>query len=346
MVVGQGLEEFVQGWAGGRPERVPLAATVLALARASAAIASLIAAGSGDSLGATIGGNAGGDAQKLLDVRANEAILGAMAAAPVAAIASEELDHVVALDRAGKLAVAIDPLDGSSNIATNGAIGTIFSILPARSDADPDFSAFSATGRMQLAAGFVLYGAQTVLVFSLGAGTHVAQLDPASGAFRLTRALLNLPGGCREFAINASNRRFWEPGIRAYFDDCLAGSEGPRGGDYNMRWNASLVAEAYRILARGGVFLYPRDARKGYDQGRLRLVYEANPIAFLVEQAGGSATDGTIPILDLVPTSLHQRVPLVFGARDEVERVALYQQRMRDLEPVAPLFNRRGLYRH
>lgn len=342
----QRLDDFVGAWAGLRPERAPVAATVLALSRAVAEIARLIAAGASDAMSRPVGGNAGGDQQKWLDLRTNEIVLTALTAAPVAALASEESDDVIALNPAGKLAVAIDPLDGSSNIDANTAIGTIFSILPARSESDPDFSAFVAPGRMQLAAGFAIYGPQTVLVFSLGAGTHAAQFDPALGAFRLVRSPLHLPAGCREFAINASNRRFWEPGIRAYFDDCLAGTEGPRGANYNMRWNASLVAEAYRILGRGGVFLYPRDARKGYGEGRLRLVYEANPIAFLVEQAGGAATDGATPILDLVPTSLHQRVPLVFGARDEVERVALYQRRMNELEPAAPLFNRRGLYRH
>ena len=340
------LEDFAAAWTAGRPDRDPVATTLLAVSRACTRIADLIAGGAADSLGATVGDNTGGDAQKLLDVRANEIIRAALAAAPVAALASEEMDDVLPLDRAGRVAVAIDPLDGSSNIATNGAIGTIFSILPAHSDADPEFSAFFATGRMQLAAGFVLYGAQTVLVFSLGTGTYLAQLNPAEGAPKIIGGPVHLPAGCREFAINASNHRFWEPGIRAYIDDCLTGAEGPRGGDYNMRWNASLVAEAYRILGRGGVFLYPRDARKGYHDGRLRLVYEANPIAFLVEQAGGAAPDGVSAILDLVPTSLHQRIPLVFGARDEVERVAQYQRRMTDLEPVAPLFNRRSLYRH
>ncbi len=346
MACDQGLESFVKGWAEGRPERMPVAATLLALSHAAVEIAAMIAAGSADELSETIGGNAGGDAQKRLDVATNNAVLAALAAAPVAAVTSEEMDDVLTMDRGGKVAVAIDPLDGSSNIDANTAIGTIFSILPARSDADPDFSAFFAPGRMQLGAGFALYGPQTMLVFSLGAGTHVAQLDPATGAFKLTRTAIRIPGGCREFAINASNRRFWGPGIRAYIDDCLAGKEGPRGADFNMRWNASVVAEAYRILGRGGVFLYPRDSRKGYGEGRLRLIYEANPIAFLMEQAGGSATNGLSPILDLIPTALHQRTPLVFGDAGEVERVAGYKRRMNEGVSPAPLFNRRGLYRN
>jgi fructose-1,6-bisphosphatase I len=342
----QGLEAFVSSWAAARPERQPVAATLLALAGATAEIARMIAAGSAEALGATVGGNAGGDAQKALDVAANDTVLAALAAAPVAALASEELDDVLPLDRNGRVAVAIDPLDGSSNIDTNAATGTIFSILPVRSDADPDFSAFFAPGRMQLAAGFAIYGPQTMLVFSLGSGTHLAQCDPATGAYHLVRTGLRIPAGCREFAINASNRRFWGPGVRAFVDDCLAGKEGPRGADYNMRWNASVVAEAYRILRRGGVFLYPRDARKGYGEGRLRLIYEANPIAFLMEQAGGAATNGINPILDLIPTAPHQRTPLVFGDSDEVERVRLYKLRMNEVIPSAPLFNRRGLYRN
>lgn len=345
MMTGQRLEDFVREWARGRPEREPVAATLLALAAASAEIARMIAGGSAEELSATIGGNAGGDSQKALDVAANEAVLAALRTAPVAAVASEELDDVMHLDPYGKVAVAIDPLDGSSNIDTNAAIGTIFSILPAHSDSDPDLSAFFAPGRMQLAAGFAIYGPQTMLVFSLGNGTHLAQCDPATGAFHLVHTAIRIPAGCREFAINASNRRFWGPGVRAYIDDCLAGKEGPRGADYNMRWNASVVAEAYRILRRGGVFLYPRDARRGYGEGRLRLIYEASPVAFLMEQAGGAATNGLNPILDLIPNTPHQRTPLVFGDREEVERVAHYKRRMNEVIPSAPLFNRRGLYR-
>ncbi len=336
----------MRDWAGGRPERAPVAATFLSLSRATAEIARLIAAEAADALGRIVGGNAGGDQQKWLDLRTNEIVLAALAAAPVAAMASEESDDVIALDPAGKVAVAIDPLDGSSNIEANTALGTIFSILPARSDSDPDFSAFVAPGRMQLGAGFAIYGPQTVLVFSLGAGTHAAQLDPGSGTFRMVRTAMRIPKGCREFAINASNRRFWGPGIRSYIDDCLAGKEGPRSADYNMRWNASVVAEAYRILGRGGVFLYPRDSRPGYAEGRLRLIYEANPLAFLVEQAGGAATNGINPILDLIPAALHQRTPLVFGDSDEVARVAGYKRRMNEAPLPAPLFNRRGLYRN
>jgi fructose-1,6-bisphosphatase I len=346
MASGQRLGSFLESWAAGRPDRGPVAATFLALSRATAEIALLIRAATADSLAATVGGNAGGDAQKLLDVRANDLILAALAEAPVAAVASEEMDEILPLGKPGKLAVAVDPLDGSSNIDANVSIGTIFSILPMRLEVDPEFSAFMAPGRMQLGAGFAIYGPQTVLVFSLGSGTHVAQFDPTTGEFVLTRADLRLPRGRCEYAINASNYRFWDPAIRAFVDDCVAGREGSRGADYNMRWIASLVAEAYRILGRGGVFLYPRDKRKGYAEGRLRLIYEANPIAFLVEQAGGAASDGLRPILDLIPRALHQRTPLVFGARDEVERVALYHRGLAEPIYAAPLFNQRSLYRN
>jgi fructose-1,6-bisphosphatase I len=339
------LKTFVKEWAEGWPERGPAASTLLAMARATAEIASLVEGGPSEALGQTVGGNADGDAQKLLDVRANDIVLAELHEASVAAVTSEELDDVLVLDPAGKIAVAIDPLDGSSNIDANVSIGTIFSIFPARSETDPEFSAFFAPGRMQIGAGFAIYGPQTVLVFSLGSGTHAAQFDPGTGEFIVTRAHVRLPSAKREYAINASNYRHWDPAIRAYVDDCVAGKDGPRGSDYNMRWIASLVAEAYRILARGGIFLYPRDNRPGYGHGRLRLLYEANPIAFLIEQAGGAATDGVRPILDLIPRALHERTPLVFGARDEVERVALYHRQLSEPAYVAPLFNRRSLYR-
>ncbi|WP_119299637.1 class 1 fructose-bisphosphatase [Dongia deserti] len=346
MAVDQRLRAFLKAWADGRPERGPTAAAMLALSRSAAEIAGLVEGAAAGTLNRTVGGNAGGDSQKLLDLRANEIILTALEDAPVSAVTSEELDDIRILDRSGKVAVAIDPLDGSSNIDANVSIGTIFSILPARSEADPDFSAFFAPGRMQLAAGFAIYGPQTILVFSLGAGTHVAQFDPGLCDFVVAEKAIRLPAGKREYAVNTSNYRFWEPAVRAYVDDCVAGKDGPRGADYNMRWIASLVAEAYRILSRGGVFLYPRDSRKGYGQGRLRLIYEANPIAFLVEQAGGAATDGMRPILDLIPRELHQRTPLVFGARDEVERVAIYYRGLSEPIYVAPLFNQRSLYRN
>ena len=220
--------------------------------------------------------------------------------APVALYASEELEQPVLLDKDAPLAIAIDPLDGSSNIDTNVSIGTIFSLLPATGapDADPAAS-FLQAGANQLAAGFFIYGPQLALVLSLGSGTHVFVLSTRLGTFVQAYESRIIPPRTQEFAINAANYRHWDEAVRLYVDDCLKGCEGPREKDFNMRWIASLVADCYRILMRGGVFLYPGDQRKGYHQGRLRLVYEANPIAFLIEQAGGAATDTVSRILEI-----------------------------------------------
>lgn len=293
-----------------------------------------------------IGRNTDGDEQTQLDLVADKAFASALSEAPVAVIGSEESDQPIRLDSRQPLAVAIDPLDGSSNIDTNCPVGTIFSILPMiGTDTSHPELAFRQKGRRQLAAGFFIFGPQTALVFSLGDGVHVAALDRQRETFIVTRSHVKILPDRREFAINASNYRFWPEPVRAYIDDCMAGDEGPRGEDFNMRWIASLVAESYRIFARGGVFLYPGDSRPGYQNGRLRLVYEANPIAFLAEQAGGAATDGQTPILDLQPQSLHQRVPLVFGSRDKVERIARYHLEQPYAANKSPLFAQRGLFR-
>ena len=213
----------------------------------------------------------------------------------------------------GGLIVACDPLDGSSNIGVNVSVGTIFSVLSAAGgELQP--------GRAQLAAGFFVYGPQTTLLISVGAGTASFRMD-ADGVFRLIDGQVSIPETASEFAVNASNRRHWPPAVQQYIDECLAGSEGSRSRDFNMRWVASLVAETWRVTCRGGVFLYMDDARPGYEAGRLRLVYEAAPVAMLVEQAGGLASDGRMPILDVIPSELHQRVPLVFGAAEEVRRL-------------------------
>ncbi|MEY9559173.1 fructose-1,6-bisphosphatase [Sinorhizobium fredii] len=204
---------------------------------------------------------------------------------------------------------------------------------------------FLQPGNRQLAAGFFLYGPQTALVLSLGKGTEIFIFSSRLGCFVQGYKSVNIPERTSEFAINMSNYRHWEEAIRLYVDDCLAGSEGPRERDFNMRWIASLVADAYRILVRGGIFLYPADGRKGYHQGRLRLVYEANPISFIIENAGGAATTSVTRILDLVPEDLHQRVPLAFGSRREVARVARYHVDPNMIGERAPLFGKRGLFR-
>lgn len=358
--MGATLQDHLDGWARDDALRVDVALAVQAVAGAAALLADLVAQGPlAGSPAAVVGGNADGDTQKELDVRADGLFLDVLRATPsVAVYASEENAAPIRLryGPGASVVVAIDPLDGSSNIDTNLSIGTIFSILPALTaseeavleDApeDPSAGDFLRPGTAQLAAGFVVYGPQTVLVLTLRQGTHAFTLDRRRGTFVLTGPDLKIPHGKREYAINASNYRHWDEPVRAYIDDCVAGADGPRGEDFNMRWNASLVAEAFRILVRGGIFLYPGDSRPGYRNGRLRLVYEGNPLALVVEEAGGAATDGEGRILDRRPGSLHQRVPLVFGCREKVERVAdYYAGRLTAKGDRSPLFGRRGLFR-
>lgn len=345
----QTLEEHLAAHgADGDRQRVAVAATVAALAKGAVAVRDTVNLGA---LGAAFAdhsgvSNAGGDMQKDLDVLADEVMLEALRWAPVAFYASEELEQPVALDRSAPVAVAIDPLDGSSNIDTNVSIGTIFSILPALGGAGrDDLASFLQPGRAQLAAGFFIYGPQLALVLTLGSGTHIFVYSPRVGQFLHAYDEVSIPQKTQEFAINASNYRHWDGAVRHYVDDCMQGSEGPHGRDFNMRWIASLVADAYRIFVRGGVYLYPGDRRKGYAYGRLRLVYEANPIAMLVEQAGGLATDAFQPILDIVPQTLHQRVPLVFGSQAEVLQIRRYHEEPDPVGVRSPLFGSRGLFR-
>lgn len=318
---------------------------VLALTEAGQAIAGLVAAGPlAGSLAAVRKESGGGDAQKELDVRAHDLVLDALRGMPAAAVLSEEAEEPEPLAPGAPLVVAIDPLDGSSNIDTNAPVGTIFSILPAIRGASLP-AAFLQPGWRQVAAGFLIYGPQTALALTFGDGTAVFTREPASGRFLCTTERVAIPPRACEYAINGANERHWEEPVRLYVADCQAGAAGPRGVDFNTRWIASLVAEAFRIMVRGGVYLYPADGRRGYQQGRLRLIYEANPIALLVEQAGGAATDGVHPILDIVPTSAHQHTPLVFGARAEVAEVARYYHDPLVHASRAPLFGTRSLFR-
>ena len=291
-------------------------------------------------LGATIGGTSHGDEQKALDVIADEAFADMLKSAGVRWYASEEREDVQELDPTGSYALAIDPLDGSSNIDVNVSIGTIFSVFPAKEDGE---ASFLRPAREQIAAGYLIYGPQTALMLTVGAGVRLYILDPKSRTFKLANSDVRIPEHSTEFAINASNYRHWSKPIRAYIDDCLAGSEGPREKNFNMRWVASLVAETHRIMSRGGLFLYPSDDREGYRRGRLRMIYECAPIAFLVEQAGGKATTGTEAILSQRADTLHARTPFVFGSTEKVERVAAYH----DLpeKEVSALFGNRGLFR-
>ena len=265
-----------------------VAAVITACAAAAIDVSAVIGRGAlGGDLGAQGEHNSDGDVQKALDVLAHERFTEALRSVPVAEVASEEAEGVMVLNPGAPLAVAIDPLDGSSNIGVNMAVGTIFGIRPAVvRDGDP-IASFTDPGTVQLAAGFVTYGPATSLVVTMGAGTQIYTLDREAGAFRLTHPQLEIPAQSNEYAINASNARHWDSPVKAYIEDCLRGKEGPRDRDCNMRWLGSLVADAQRVLMRGGIFLYPGDNRKGYAQGRLRLLYEAAPVAMLIEQAGG-----------------------------------------------------------
>jgi fructose-1,6-bisphosphatase I len=313
------LDRHLDRHAQNDPLRRAVAAAINAFAFASIEISELIGRGAlagitGQSLGEQ---NADGDAQKDLDIRADDIIRRALKSVPYAALASEEASTPEAGDASAPILIAYDPLDGSSNIETNMTVGTIFSILPNASGQTP----FTGRGSEQLAAGFVVYGPQTSLILTSGDGVDMFTLDRERRIYRLIRRRVQIPTECAEYAINASNHRHWEPPVRAFIDQCVAGADGPSGKNFNMRWIASLVAEAYRILIRGGVFLYPSDARQNYAEGRLRLLYEAHPMAFIFEQAGGGASTGRERVLDLAPSSIHQRIPLMMGSIREVERI-------------------------
>jgi fructose-1,6-bisphosphatase I len=339
------LGAHLDRWSRGDNLRVAVAVAIVRLAEACRQIASLVGRGAlAGPLGRETGRQSGVDPQKDVDLRANDLVIGALKGAPIATLASEELEIALPINPGAPLAVAVDPIDGSSNIDANFTIGTIFTILPARANGI-DASSFLQAGITQLAAGFVVYGPFTSLVLTVGEGTQMFTLDRAAGRFVLTNPSVSIPAVTREFSINASNYRHWDDAIRTYMDDCLRGKDGPRGKDFNMRWTASPVADLYRILTRGGIFLYPGDLRDGYGFGRLRLVYEANPIAWVIEQAGGAASNGYERILELVPATLHQRVPLIAGSRTEVDYVVRLQQEPHGLGERSPLFGRRGLFR-
>ena len=339
------LGAYLDAWAQSSSTRADVAVTVLRMSEACRQIGNLIARGAlAGPLGSETGKQSGVDPQKDIDVRANDMVVAAMKEAPVATLGSEELEWALPINPGAPLAVAVDPIDGSSNIDANVSIGTIFTVLPARANG-ADMSSFLQPGTAQLAAGFALYGPTTTLTLTVGEGTHTFTLDRATGRFVLTHASISLPPATREYAINASNYRHWDETIRTYVDDCLQGRDGPRGKDFNMRWTASPVADIYRILSRGGIFLYPADLRDGYGAGRLRLVYEANPLGWIVEQAGGAATNGPDRILDLLPSTLHQRTPFIAGSKKEVEYVRRLHHEPLGVGERSPLFARRGLFR-
>jgi fructose-1,6-bisphosphatase I len=342
--IGTPLELCLRQRAAATAQQAAATDVILALCEAAKSIAGLLAKGPlAGALGAQTGDdNADGDSQKTLDVLANDHVARALEATPARYLASEEEDAILTLSEDGLLAVAVDPLDGSSNIDANVSVGTIFSVYPASQDGAS--ASFFRPGNEQIAAGYFVYGPHTALVLTTGNGTDLFVLDQDDQTFRLAQAELAIVPTTSEFAINASNYRHWLEPVRTFIDDCLEGIEGPRGKDFNMRWVASLVAETHRIFSRGGVFLYPADMRDAYANGRLRLIYEAAPIAMLVEQAGGLAIDGTRRILDRVPTELHQRTPLIFGSSEKVARIQNYHTDPGYRRGQSPLFRTRGLF--
>ena len=333
-----------------------LNALLLDVALACKAIARIVAfgelAGSAQGLGGAT--NVQGEEQKALDVLSNELFIRMNEwNGHLAGMASEEMDEPRQIPQSyprGKYLLVFDPLDGSSNIDVNVSVGSIFSILRAPDDAivsgrDVVEADFLQPGTAQVAAGYAIYGPTTQIVLTVGNGVARFTLDPSLGEFLLTQSGIQVPQDTHEFAINTSNSRFWEPPVKRYVDECMAGRSGPRGKDFNMRWIASMVAEAHRILVRGGVFLYPRDNKDASRPGRLRLLYEANPIGFIMEQAGGRASTGRQPVLGVTPTALHQRIGLVFGSRAEVERIERYHADPDAGQALPPLFAARSLFR-
>ncbi len=282
----------------------------------------------GEVLGSAGSENVQGEIQKKLDIIANEVLIEANEwGGHLAAMASEEMDEIYQVPNRyprGEYLLLFDPLDGSSNIDVNVSIGTIFSVLVKPEGVDVSEQDFLQAGHQQVAAGYCVYGPQTTLVLTVGHGVDMFTLDREQGSFVLTQEHVRIPEDTKEFAINMSNMRHWDAPTTRYIDECLQGSEGPRGKDFNMRWIASMVADVHRILTRGGVFMYPWDKREPNKAGKLRLMYEANPMAWLVEQAGGAATNGHQRILDIAPEQLHQRVSVVLGSKNEVDRVTQY----------------------
>ncbi|MEE9395382.1 MAG: class 1 fructose-bisphosphatase [Methylococcales bacterium] len=282
-----------------------------------------------DFLGIADTENVQGEVQKKLDIITNDIFIDALDwTGHLAAMASEENDEIISIPRQypkGEYLICFDPLDGSSNIDVNLSVGTIFSILRRPEGKKNSVEAdFLQPGSSQVCAGFCLYGPSTILILTTGSGVNGFTLDQDIGEFLLTHPNIRIPEDTSEFAINMSNQRFWEPPVQQYIDECIRGKDGPRRKNFNMRWIASLVAEVYRILTRGGIFTYPFDSKDPTKAGRLRLMYEANPIGFIVEQAGGKCSTGYQRILDIQPNDIHQRVPVILGSKNEVERLVSY----------------------
>jgi fructose-1,6-bisphosphatase len=346
------LSKFLIQQLKGSAELSDLAALLVDIAAAVKAISAMTAKGElGGVLGSLDTQNVQGETQKKLDVMSNTAFVNTFALGGlVAGLASEEMDDPVVIDAkdgSGRFLTVFDPLDGSSNIDVNVSVGSIFSVLRAPEGRPPVAADYLVAGRNQLAAGYAIYGPSTMLVLTVGKGTHGFTLDREVGNFILTHPDMQVPEDTSEFAINASNERFWEPPVQRYVTECKNGRTDVRARDFNMRWIASMVADIHRILMRGGVFMYPKDTKDPAKQGRLRLMYEANPMSMVIEQAGGIGSTGRVRLLDLQPEEIHQRVPVVIGSKNEVERIERYHQEYdngSDEQYKSPLFQERSLY--
>jgi fructose-1,6-bisphosphatase I / sedoheptulose-1,7-bisphosphatase len=330
-----------------------LAALLVDVAAAVKAISAMTAKGDlAGILGSLDTQNVQGETQKKLDVLSDKAFINTFQLGGlIAGLASEENDDPITVtdpEKKGPFLAVFDPLDGSSNIDVNVSVGSIFSILEAPKGRDPVMADYLQPGTKQLAAGYAIYGPSTMLVITVGKGTHGFTLDREVGNFILTHGDIEIPADTSEFAINTSNERFWEPPIQRYVAECKAGKTDIRGRDFNMRWIASMVADVHRILMRGGVFMYPRDTKDVSKPGRLRLMYEANPMSFVIEQAKGLASTGRQRIMEVTPENIHQRIPVVVGSRNEVERIEKYHHEYdtgADQKYSSPLFGDRSLYR-
>ena len=301
-----------------------LASIMTTLATASVAISHLLDKGALAGIHGEAGGqNVQGEAQKKLDVISNDLLLNALIHNPnCAGVASEELDEISPANDDGTLLVTFDPLDGSSNIDINMTVGTIFSILPYHNQGQKATEAdFLQAGKHQLGAGYFIYGTSTMLAVTFGADVAMFSFDPMTQTYILINDNVRISEQTAEYAINASNRRYWLPPIAQYIEELTQGDTGVRNKDYNMRWVAAMIADVHRILIRGGVFMYPFDTKIAGKAGKLRLMYEANPMSFVIEQAGGASTDGVVRIMDIAPTAIHQRIPVVLGAKEEVAYV-------------------------
>ena len=324
-----------------------LTTLMCAIAEASQAISALVENGAlANIYGKLNSENIQGETQATLDVLCDEIFTASLAATGlVAGVVSEEVDLPLSLQSKAEYLVMFDPLDGSSNVDVNVSIGSIFSIFkaPQKNIEVPDYL---ISGNQQLAAGYAIYGPCTMLVITVGDGTHGFTLDRTSKEYLLTHQNMQVPEDTQEYAINSSNQRFWEPPIKRYITECKAGAAGRREKDFNMRWIGSMVADIHRILTRGGIYLYPKDSKDAAKPGRLRLMYEANPMAMLIEQAGGAATTGRLRILDVQPELVHQRIPIIIGSKNEVEHVERYHAAYdKGTDEPFPLFNERTFYR-